>query len=81
MVFNWDLKEHHKLCMDEGLTVRSYGNYDYAMIKDEDGNYCLFEVDVDVFGDSWTRIASSKNFNNFKKKVSDLVVEDDETCK
>lgn len=80
MVFNWDLKEHHKLCLDEGFTVRKHGNCDYVMTKDEDDNYCLFAVAVDVFdkydGYRWTKIASSKNFNNFKRKVADVFMED-----
>lgn len=78
-LFDWNLKEHHKLCMDEGLTVRSYGNHEYAMIKDEDGKYSLFEVSLDTYsedgGEAWTRIASSKYFDNFKRKVADLFVE------
>lgn len=77
-LFDWKLKEHHKICLDEGLTVRSYGNHEYAMIKDEEGKYSLFEVKLE-FGSNgeeiWERIASSKCFDNFKRKVADLFME------
>ncbi|WP_297636798.1 hypothetical protein [uncultured Clostridium sp.] len=78
MNFDWNLKEHHKLCMDEGLTVRSYGNPEYAMAKDEEGKYSLFEVKQE-FGSNgeeiWERIASSKCFYNFKRKLIVLFME------
>ncbi|MGL5595858.1 hypothetical protein [Cetobacterium sp.] len=76
MSFNWNLGEHHKSCMDEGLTVRSYGNYEYAMIKDEENNYSLFEISLDIYSDTgeeaWTRIASNKDFDKFKNKVAKI---------
>ena len=77
-LFDWNLKEHHKLCMDEGLTVRSYGNHEYAMIKDEDDKYSLFEVKQELDSNCeevWERVASSKCFDNFKRKVADLFME------
>ncbi|MGL5580532.1 MAG: hypothetical protein ACRDCE_06155 [Cetobacterium sp.] len=82
MVFNWNLGEHHKLCMDEGLTVRSYGNCEYAMIKDEENNYSLFEVSLDAYNDTneeaWTRIASNKDFDKFKIKLANLFMKEEE---
>ena len=80
-LFDWNLKEHHKLCMDEGLTVRSYGNHEYAMIKDDEGKYSLFVIALDTYSEveeeAWTRIASSKCFNNFKRKVADLFLREE----
>ncbi len=78
MGFDWKLKEHHKLCMDEGLTIRSYGNHEYAMMKDDDGKYSLFEIKQELHSNCeevWEKIASSKRFDNFKKKVADLFIE------
>lgn len=81
MKFDWNLKEHHKLCMDEGLIVRSYENYEYAMTKDEEGRYCLFRVKPDLdseYEEIWEKIASSKTFDNFKRKVAGLFMEGEE---
>lgn len=76
MKFNWILKSHHKMCLDDGLIIRNCRDNDYAILKDEKENYSLFEINCVDGNEEWIRVASSKNFNNFKRKVSDVLGEE-----
>lgn len=75
MNFNWILKPHHKMCLDDGLIIKNYGDNEYALLKNEDGKYSLFEIKHkdENQEEIWEKIGSSRNFMNFKKKVLDFM--------
>lgn len=68
-----DLKEHHKLCLDEGLTLGIYLEREFQITKVKE-EYMLFEVKENLFDmmPEWERIAKSKEFSNFKLKVQEF---------
>lgn len=68
-----ELKDHHKLCLDEGLTLGIYLEREFQIAKVED-EYTLFEVKEELFDmmPEWKRVAKSKEFSNFKLKVQEF---------
>ena len=68
-----ELKDHHKLCLDEGLVLGIYLEREFQMVKVED-EYTLFEVKEELFDmmPEWQRVAKSKEFMNFKLKVQEF---------
>lgn len=81
MNFNWILKSHHKMCLDDGLIIENYGDNNYAMLKDEENKYSLFEIKQEINSNHeeiWEKITSSRSFMNFKKKVFDFMEGDNE---
>lgn len=68
-----ELKDHHKLCLDEGLTLGIYLEREFQIVKVED-EYTLFEVKEELFDmmPEWKRVAKSKEFSNFKLKVQEF---------
>lgn len=68
-----ELKDHHKLCLDEGLTLGIYLEREFQIVKVED-EYTLFEVKEELFDmmPEWQRVTKSKEFTNFKSKVQEF---------
>lgn len=68
-----ELKEHHKLCLDEGLTLGIYLEREFQITKVKE-EYMLFEVKENLFDmmPECERIAKSKEFSNFKLKVQEF---------
>lgn len=73
MEFDFNLQEYHKLCMDDGLVIRTYGSSEYALIKDEEDKYSLFSIDLDICNGTacevWDILLSNKDWDKFKDEV------------
>ncbi|MEG0645395.1 MAG: hypothetical protein RR191_05490 [Cetobacterium sp.] len=74
VVTDSELKDHHKLCLDEGLTLGIYSERDFQIVKTLEEEYTLFEVKEELFDmmPEWVRVAKSKDFLNFKLKVQEF---------